>query len=89
MDQAMASLAPDQKRALLAEILKQRASRPLQAPLSAGQERLWRLLELEPDSPVYNLGFAYTLKGPLDVAALEASWGRWRGGTRRCARRSR
>ena len=39
--------------------------------LSKGQERIWRLLELEPESPVYNLGFAYDLKGPLNVGALE------------------
>ncbi len=54
-------------------VLRKRASQPIQAPLSTGQERLWRLLELEPGSPVYNLGFAYTLRGRLDVVVLEAA----------------
>jgi hypothetical protein len=54
----LTSLAPDEKRALLAAMLKQRAARPVQAPLSKGQKRLWRLLELAPGSAVYNLGFA-------------------------------
>jgi thioesterase domain-containing protein len=60
----------DEKRAFLAEILKQRISQTRQAPLSQGEERIWRLLQLEPNSAVYNIGFAYELKGRLDVDAL-------------------
>jgi hypothetical protein len=55
----------------LAEVVRQRASQPRRESLSNGQERIWRLLELDQKCAVYNLGFAYDLKGPLDVAALE------------------
>jgi len=71
MSPDLPSLPLQEKRALLAEILKQRSMQPWQAPLSQGEERLWRLLQLDPSSAVYNVGFAYDLKGSLDVDALE------------------
>ncbi|HSN87487.1 MAG TPA: condensation domain-containing protein, partial [Thermoanaerobaculia bacterium] len=40
-------------------------------PLSFGQERLWFMDRLDPDSAVYNLPGAVRLSGPLDAAALE------------------
>src|SRR5262249_9018437 len=40
-------------------------------PLSLGQERLWFLWCLEPQSPAYNLAGALRIKGELDVAALQ------------------
>ena len=69
----LSSLSPEAKRALLAGILKERASRPRLVALSMGQQRLWRLIALEPGSPVYNIGFAYDLEGPLDVGLLEGA----------------
>ncbi|MBV9929140.1 MAG: amino acid adenylation domain-containing protein, partial [Acidobacteria bacterium] len=42
-------------------------------PLSFGQERLWFLEQLEPDSLAYNMSAAARLEGPLDVGALERS----------------
>ena len=42
-------------------------------PLSFGQQRLWYLDKLEPNTPVYNLPDAYRLKGKLDITALENS----------------
>jgi thioesterase domain-containing protein len=60
----------DEKRALLAEILKKQSLQPFQARLSQGEERLWRLLQLDSDSAVYNVGFAYELEGALDVDTL-------------------
>ncbi|HEX5882907.1 MAG TPA: amino acid adenylation domain-containing protein [Pyrinomonadaceae bacterium] len=44
------------------------------APLSFAQQRLWILDKLEPNSAVYNLPSALWLEGPLDVAALQASF---------------
>jgi thioesterase domain-containing protein len=71
MSPNLPSLPLNEKRALLAEMLKKQSLQPRQAPLSLGEERLWRLLELDPTSAVYNVGFAYELKGLLDVDALQ------------------
>ncbi|HKI01898.1 MAG TPA: amino acid adenylation domain-containing protein [Thermoanaerobaculia bacterium] len=43
--------------------------------LSAGQERLWFLHLVDPESPAYNLASALRLEGPLHVPALWASLG--------------
>lgn len=42
-------------------------------PLSFAQQRLWFFDRLAPESPLYNLGSAVRLNGPLDVSALECS----------------
>ncbi len=46
-------------------------SRAGHLPLSFGQQRLWFMQALEPDSPAYNISFAERLKGVLDHRALE------------------
>ncbi len=43
-------------------------------PLSFGQERLWFLNQLEPESPVYNESSALRLIGLLDVNALQEAF---------------
>ncbi|HET8643043.1 MAG TPA: amino acid adenylation domain-containing protein, partial [Pseudonocardiaceae bacterium] len=40
---------------------------------SFGQERFWFLERLRPGNAVYNLPFAYRLRGPLDVRALRGA----------------
>lgn len=62
------------KRALLAELLRRRASKPVVAPLSFAQQRLWFLDQLEPGSPMYNVHSAVRLQGRIDVEALEHSF---------------
>ncbi|MCP3917635.1 MAG: non-ribosomal peptide synthetase, partial [bacterium] len=42
-------------------------------PLSFTQQRVWFLQQLESDSAAYNVPLAWTLRGPLDVGALERS----------------
>lgn len=42
-------------------------------PLHPAQERFWFLTQLEPDSPAYNISFAYRLTGPLHISALKHS----------------
>jgi amino acid adenylation domain-containing protein len=64
----------DSKRALLEKLLRQRASKPVVAPTSFAQQRLWFLDQLEPGTPLYNVNSAVRLQGPLDVAALERSF---------------
>jgi amino acid adenylation domain-containing protein len=42
--------------------------------LSFGQERLWFLAQLQPESALYNLSFGIAIKGRLNAAALERSF---------------
>jgi Condensation domain len=41
--------------------------------LSIGQERLWYVHQIAPDSPAYNLAYWCALSGPLNVSALQAA----------------
>ncbi|MFC4039572.1 amino acid adenylation domain-containing protein [Dactylosporangium siamense] len=45
------------------------------APLSAGQQRLWFLHRLDPTDAAYNMNLTYRLRGPLDVDRLDAALG--------------
>ena len=69
----MDGLSVDEKRKLLADLLRQQNLEPRKFPLSFAQERLWFLAQLEPANPSYNIPFALRLSGDLDVAALERS----------------
>ena len=42
--------------------------------LSFGQERLWFLYEMEPESPAYNISSVIRVAGPIDYASLRASF---------------
>ncbi|MBN1204932.1 MAG: amino acid adenylation domain-containing protein [Myxococcaceae bacterium] len=43
-------------------------------PLSASQQRLWLLDQLEPGSPLYNIAGAVRVKGPLEATAVEEAF---------------
>ena len=45
----------------------------MQYPLSVGQEALWMLHHLAPESPAYNVAFAARLTGRLDTGAFRAA----------------
>ncbi|HEX2268956.1 MAG TPA: amino acid adenylation domain-containing protein [Pyrinomonadaceae bacterium] len=66
-------LLGDLKQPLATPSAIERRARNNSAPLSFGQERLWFLDQLEPNSSFYNTPAAMRLAGPLDVAALEQS----------------
>lgn len=67
----IAELSPQEKRALLAQLLMKRAGEPRSAPLSFAQQRLWFLNQLDPDSPAYNIPCSVRLNGWLNVKALK------------------
>lgn len=49
------------------------ANRMPAMPLSISQERIWKSMQLVPDSARFNMYLAFRLNGVLDVAALEHS----------------
>ncbi|HVQ95878.1 MAG TPA: amino acid adenylation domain-containing protein, partial [Mycobacteriales bacterium] len=53
-----------------------RADRSGPLALSSGQQQMWFLNRLAPDSPEYLVPLALRLHGPLDRAALRAAWER-------------
>jgi amino acid adenylation domain-containing protein len=70
-DRPLADLSPEEKRALLAQRLRQKEAAPRRFPLSFAQQRLWFLDRMEGGSAFYNISFASRLNGPLNVGALE------------------
>jgi thioesterase domain-containing protein len=73
----MDTAKPDQdiiaqaKRRKLEALLKRKASGPRTLPLSVGQERLYRLAQLDPGKPFYNVAVSYRLRGRLDADAVK------------------
>ncbi|WP_244224349.1 amino acid adenylation domain-containing protein [Corallococcus sicarius] len=65
------SLTPEEKRARLAQLLKDK-TRPAakQAPLSFAQERMWFLDKWSPGSAAFHMPTAVRLSGTVDVEAL-------------------
>ena len=85
LSERIASL-PANRQELLARLLKQsqidlsdavimpRVRDSNHAPLSFAQQRLWLVLQLDPDNVAYNVPEAVVFKGPLNVAALARSF---------------
>jgi amino acid adenylation domain-containing protein len=66
-------LDAEAKRKLLARLLSQKEQTPV-FPLSHGQEALFFLHRMAPDSVSYNVAFTARLHSPADVAALERAF---------------
>jgi amino acid adenylation domain-containing protein len=64
------ALSAAEKRALLAELLREKAARAKTAPTSFAQQRLWFLNRLEPDTPAYNIPRRIKMHGELNVPVL-------------------
>ena len=68
----VSQLSSQQKRELLKQLLRQRESSDQQVfPLSQGQQSLWFIHQLAPDSPAYNFVYAARLQTEVDAAALQ------------------
>lgn len=66
------ALDPERRAAVFAQ-LAERGEEFNVHPVSSGQRRLWLLDQLHPGSPVYNVPYAFRLRGPVDRAALGAA----------------
>jgi Condensation domain len=73
--QRIADLSPEERRALLAKLLRKEAneSQSLQ-PLSYNQQGIWFLYQLAPESRVYNVNFAARVRSDLDIPALRRAF---------------
>ena len=88
LSKLLAEISPEQRELLLLRLGKKKAltedpssNRIVHQdeghrfyPLSYGQLRLWFVEQLNPGSPVYNVYFAFRLKGPLNLTALDQSF---------------
>src|SRR5215212_2808233 len=61
------------RRILLDQLLRRKASEPKHFPASFAQERLWFLDQLQPGSSTYNVPAVLPLNFPVNLAALEQS----------------
>src|SRR5215213_1618578 len=72
MSSNITTLAPEQKRVLLAQLLKQQASKGDSVfPLSYGQRGWWILYQLEPQNPAYNIMLPARIRSEVDTSALD------------------
>ncbi len=62
---------PAEKRALLAQLLKEKARQKKSAyPASDGQRAQWVIHQLDPESPAYHVAFSARIRSVVDPAAL-------------------
>lgn len=60
----------DEKRALLAQLLRRSQDAPVTMPLSYGQKALYFLHLSDPGSPAYHVAFTARFRSPVDADAL-------------------
>jgi amino acid adenylation domain-containing protein len=71
----IADLSPNEKRALLAQFLRRKASesRPFH-PLSDNQQGIWFLCQFAPESSIYNVSFAERIRSEVDIPAFRRAF---------------
>ncbi|HEY9401293.1 MAG TPA: amino acid adenylation domain-containing protein [Pyrinomonadaceae bacterium] len=75
MSTEVAGLSIHEKRALLAQLLKQKAERPeAPSPLSFGQQAWWFLYQLEPQNAAYNIILPARICSEIDTEALRRAY---------------
>jgi amino acid adenylation domain-containing protein/FkbH-like protein len=75
LEEQIAELTGEEKRALLEELLAEEQGAGADSfPLSFSQQRLWFLHQMEPESAAYNVPRAVRLAGDLDLPALAGSF---------------
>ena len=67
-------LSVEAKRALLADLLRQKTSRVRTAPASFAQQRVWFLDRLEPDNAAFNISRPIRMVGDLNVSVLRQTF---------------
>lgn len=73
-DEKLTSLNAAEKRSLLARMLRDEIDTArVEMPLSYGQQAMWFLHELAPESPAYNVTFTARVRSRIDVEALRRS----------------
>ena len=73
--QHIAELSPNERRALLGQLLEQKANKsPSYCPLSHNQQGIWFLCQLAPESTIYNVNFAARISSDLDLPALRRAF---------------
>ncbi len=71
----IAKLSAAERRALLKQLLRERAGEPLRFfPLSYAQRALWYLHQLAPRSSAYNEAFALRIRFRLEYTTLQEVW---------------
>ena len=75
MSTGIPNLSLIEKRALLAQLLKQKVGQPeASSPLSYGQRAWWFLYQLEPQNPAYNIMMPVRILSEVDDAALRRAF---------------
>lgn len=70
-----AQLSPSDKRALLGQLLRRKASEVQRFhPLSDNQQGIWFLCQLAPESSIYNVSFAGRIRSDVNIPAIRRAF---------------
>ena len=73
--QRTVDLSPNEKRALLAQLLRKKASESQSFyPLSDNQQGIWFLCQFAPESAIYNVSFAARIRSDIDIPAFRRAF---------------
>ena len=73
--QRTADLSPNEKRALLAQLLRKKVSGSKSFyPLSDNQQGIWFLCQFAPESSIYNVSFAARIRSEVDIPAFRRAF---------------